>query len=125
MTGDGSTMIAERRKNDRRAWWMRAYQSVITTVIAAAIVWGVQTLANLDKSVAAIRPRLDSIDLQVAGSYRSSEARVAIASLQRQIERGDAKDADHDRKLDDLDHRVDAIERRHGAAASAAKRARQ
>lgn len=125
MTGDGSTMIAERRKNDRRAWWMRAYQSVITTVIAAVIVLGVQTLANLDKSVAAITPRLDSIDMQVAGAYRASEARVVISSLQRQIEHGDAKDADHDRKLDDLDHRVDAIERRHGtAAAQAAKRAK-
>lgn len=105
---------------------MRAYQSVITTVIAAAIVWGVQTLANLDKSVAAITLRLDSIDMQVAGAYRSSEARIAIASLQRQIEQGDARDANHDRKLDELDHRVDAIERRQGtAAASAAKRARQ
>lgn len=112
-------MVEERRKSERRAWWMRAYQSVITTVIAAAIVWGVQTLANLDKSVAAITPRLDSIDLQVAGSYRSSEARIAIASLQRQLDAGDAKDADHDRKLDDLDHRVDAIERRHGTAAVA------
>ncbi len=115
----------ERRKIDRAVKWERRFQSAGIALACAAIVWGVQTLANLDKSVAAITPRLDSIDLQVAGAYRASEARIAISGLQRQIENGDRKDADHDRKLDDLDHRVDAIERRHGtAAASAAKRAK-
>lgn len=115
----------ERRKIDRAVKWERRFQSAGITLACLAIVWGVQTLANLDKSVAEIKPRLDSIDLQVAGAYRASEARVVISSLQRQIEHGDAKDADQDRKLDDLDHRVDAIERRHGtAAAQAAKRAK-
>lgn len=114
----------ERRKIDRAVKWERRFQSAGITIACAAIVWGIQTLAALDKSVAAMTPRLDSIDMQVAGAYRASEARIAISSLQRQIEHGDAKDADHDRKLDDLDHRVDAIERRHGAATSAAKRAK-
>lgn len=104
-------MVEERRKSERRAWWMRAYQSVITTVIAAAIVWGVQTLANLDKSVASITPRLDSIDVQVSGAYRASEARIAIASLQKQIEHGDARDADHDHQIEQLGSRVYMLER--------------
>lgn len=101
----------ERRKIDRAVKWERRFQSAGIALACAAIVWGVQTLANLDKSVAAITPRLDSIDLQVAGAYRASEARIAIASLQKQIEHGDARDADHDHQIEQLGSRVYMLER--------------
>jgi len=102
----------ERRKFDHRAQIHRWFQSAIVSLLVAAVIWGVQTLANLDKSVAAIVPRMDSIEIQASAAYRATDAKRDFADLVRRIDNGDIRDNGHDQALLSLDHRVTKLEAR-------------
>lgn len=105
----------ERRKFDHRAQIHRWFQSAMVSLLVAAVIWGVQTLANLDKSVAAIVPRMDNIEIQASSAYRATDAKRDFADLVRRIDTGDARDAAHDTTLQSLDHRVTKLEARSSA----------
>ncbi len=112
----------ERRKIDRAVKWERRFQSLAISLVGVGITWGVSTLASLDKSMAAVVPHLEQIDMQVAAMYRAKDAQRDIAELRRDITTGDARDAEHDRKIDELGTRVTALERTHTAIRAVRKK---
>ena len=76
----------EQQRKERRVQWERRFQSVMVTLVAAGIVWGVQTLVNVDKSLALAVQKQSEFEIALAGMYRSTDARRDVEGLSARID---------------------------------------
>ncbi len=77
----------QHERRERRIQWERRFQSVMVTLVAGAIVWGVQTLVSVDKTLTVSVQRIDQVELVVAGMYRRDDALRDVAALGARVER--------------------------------------
>lgn len=76
----------QRRHIDRRTRWERRFQSVMITLCAAGVVWGVQTLVSVDKNQAISASRLERVEIMQSGMYTARDAKRDVADMTRRIE---------------------------------------
>ena len=76
----------QRRRIDRRTRWERRFQSVMITLCAAGVVWGVQTLVSVDKNQAISASRLERVEIMQSGMYTARDAKRDVADMTRRIE---------------------------------------
>lgn len=78
------------RKKERRVSWERRFQSVMITLVAAAIVWGVQTLVSVDKTQSLVVNRLDLVEIRQAGAIERREAQRDHSDIHKRIDSTDS-----------------------------------
>lgn len=120
----------QHERRERRTQWERRFQSVMITLVAAGIVWGVQTLVSVDTKLAVSVQRIDQVEIVVAGMYRRDDARRDVADLRERVERMAGVDDQQTAALQDIQARVRVVEdrtrvRRTPSSAAAAAEARQ
>lgn len=118
----------QHERRERRTQWERRFQSVMITLVAAGIVWGVQTLVRVDTELAVSVQRIDQVEIVVAGMYRRDDARRDVADLRERVERMAGVDDQQTAALQDIQARVRVIEDRtrvRRTQSSAAAEARQ
>ena len=118
----------QHERRERRTQWERRFQSVMITLVAAGIVWGVQTLVSVDTERAGSVQRIDQVEIVVAGMYRRDDARRDVADLRERVERMAGVDDQQTAALQDIQARVRVVEDRtrvRRTQSSAAAEARQ
>lgn len=100
--------IDDNDRKERRVQWERRAQSVMLSLVSAAIIWGVSTLASVDRAIAGLQPRIDSLDVQIAGAYRASEARLAVDGMTARITATEQRVERVDRRLDRVETAITA-----------------
>ncbi len=118
----------QHERRERRTQWERRFQSVMITLVAAGIVWGVQTLVSVDTKLAVSVQRIDQVEIVVAGMYRRDDARRDVADLRERVERMAGVDDQQTAALQDIQARVRVVEDRtrvRRTQSSAAAEARQ
>lgn len=118
----------QHERRERRTQWERRFQSVMITLVAAGIVWGVQTLVSVDTELAVSVQRIDQVEIVVAGMYRRDDARRDVADLRERVERMAGVDDQQTAALQDIQARVRVVEDRtrvRRTQSSAAAEARQ
>lgn len=95
---------------ERGRWIERKFQSVMLGIMTSAIVWGVVTLTNVDKSQALTAVKLQDIEIRIAGAYPAAEAKRDVEFTRLRLDT-------IDRRVDALDGRVQYLERRAGLPA--------
>lgn len=118
----------QHERRERRTQWERRFQSVMITLVAAGIVWGVQTLISVDTELAVSVQRIDQVEIVVAGMYRRDDARRDVADLRERVERMAGVDDQQTAALQDIQARVRVVEDRtrvRRTQSSAAAEARQ
>lgn len=95
----------QRRRIDRRTRWERRFQSVMITLCAAGVVWGVQTLVSVDKNQAISASRLERVEIMQSGMYTASDAKRDVADMTRRIET-------NEKSIIGLDSRLQRVEAR-------------
>lgn len=93
------------RKKTKRDAWERRFQSVMITLVAGAIVWGVQTLVSVDKNQAIAATRLERLEVLQAGAYSARDAKRDVAEMTRRIDK-------NEQSIIGLDGRLKIIEGR-------------
>lgn len=80
--------------HEKRIQLERRYQTVMLTACSVLVGWVLQTMLSLSTDIAAIKPRVDAIDVQLSLMYRASDARrdnsdmaARIGGLEARIER--------------------------------------
>ena len=84
--------------HEKRVQRERRYQSVMLTACITLVVWMLQTMLALSNNIAAIKPRVDAIDVQLSLMYRASDAR--------------RDNSDIAARMTSLESRIDRVERR-------------
>ncbi len=95
----------QRRRIDRRTRWERRFQSVMITLCAAGVVWGVQTLVSVDKNQAISASRLERVEIMQSGMYTARDAKRDVADMTRRIET-------NEKSIIGLDSRLQRVEAR-------------
>lgn len=95
----------QRRRIDRRTRWERRFQSVMITLCAAGVVWGVQTLVSVDKNQAISASRLERVEIMQSGMYTARDAKRDVADMTRRIEQ-------NEQSIIGIDGRLKAVEGR-------------
>lgn len=95
----------QRRHIDRRTRWERRFQSVMITLCAAGVVWGVQTLVSVDKNQAISASRLERVEIMQSGMYTARDAKRDVADMTRRIET-------NEKSIIGLDSRLQRVEAR-------------
>lgn len=95
----------QRRRIDRRTRWERRFQSVMITLCAAGVVWGVQTLVSVDKNQAISASRLERVEIMQSGMYTARDAKRDVADMTRRIET-------NEQSIIGLDSRLQRVEAR-------------
>lgn len=78
------------RKSERNVKWERRFQSVMLSLVAAAIVWGITTLINVDKTQAIVLTRLDMVEIRQAGAIERREADRYHTDLHKRLDSTDS-----------------------------------
>lgn len=102
----------EQQRKERRVQWERRFQSVMVTLVAAGIVWGVQTLVSVDKTLAVTVQRIDQIDVAASGMYRRDEATRDFSQLASLVERVQSATERNATSIHEMQGRVRVIEDR-------------
>ena len=89
----------------RRTRWERRFQSVMITLCAAGVVWGVQTLVSVDKNQAISASRLERVEIMQSGMYTARDAKRDVADMTRRIET-------NEKSIIGLDSRLQRVEAR-------------
>ncbi len=95
----------QRRRIDRRTRWERRFQSVMITLCAAGVVWGVQTLVSVDKNQAISASRLERVEIMQSGMYTARDAKRDVADMTRRIET-------NEKSIIGIDSRLQRVEAR-------------
>lgn len=95
----------QRRRIDRRTRWERRFQSVMITLCASGVVWGVQTLVSVDKNQAISASRLERVEIMQSGMYTARDAKRDVADMTRRIET-------NEKSIIGLDSRLQRVEAR-------------
>jgi uncharacterized protein YoxC len=90
----------------RKVQWERRFQSAMLTIAVAGVIWVVQTLANVDKGMAAILPRINTIEVQISGMYRATDARRDVADMTARI-------GTTEQRVERIESRLDRVEDAH------------
>jgi hypothetical protein len=78
-------------KQERRVHWERRTQSVLLAIATGAILWALDAVLESRTDIAGIKPRIDSLDLQIGTMYRASDARRDVAEMLGRISAVEAR----------------------------------
>lgn len=79
-------MIWANMSEQRRTALERAATSIATTVIAAAMIWGAATLADLVSRVSVVQVQIAEMRARQEGIYTSDQAEEDLGRVHRRIE---------------------------------------
>ncbi len=97
------------RKKIKRDEWERRFQSVMLSLTAAAIIWGVVTLVAVDRNQAVLTTKLERVEVLQAGAYTARDAKRDVAEMTRRIDQ-------NEKAIISLDGRLKVIEGQRGGA---------
>jgi chromosome segregation ATPase len=99
-------------RKERHVQWERRFQSVVISLGTGAIFWAAGTLMKVDKGLDALKPHVDNLDIQIAGMYRSADAKRDVAELATKIAETSSQNAKQDGDIQDIKTRVTTLEYR-------------
>ena len=80
----------QEKRATRNVKWERRFQSVMITVTVAGIIWGIQTLAQVDKTQGLVVQRIDLIEIKQDAAMTSREAARDHSDIHKRLDLNDS-----------------------------------
>ena len=79
----------QEKRATRNVKWERRFQSVMITVTVAGIVWGIQTLAQVDKTQGIVIQRLETVEIRQQAFIERRESARDYSDVNKRMDRSD------------------------------------
>jgi hypothetical protein len=99
-------------KEERQRKWERHFHSLVLTALLAMCGWAAQSLISLREGFVAIKTHTESIDIQLASTYRADMAARDVREAAARLAAIEATNDKQGDKISRIENRVTRLEQR-------------